>query len=264
MTWNRIEAAIAATYNPEKQKYLLLKKAEDHPDAGTWEFPGGGVEKGETPEEAALRELKEETGLKGSLEGFGDVYSREVKGKQVEFHAFLVEVESENVELSEEHQDYKWVSKDEIMDKNTHDGYELVLESIRDEIQGGVAVAVPRRGDGKLLAVKRSENESSTGFWEFAGGEIEKDENREEAAVRELEEETGLTGRIERRGRFYFSKGERGKWRIYPHLINVENPEVELSHEHSEYRWVKPSELEEMETLGSLKALKALNMADRL
>lgn len=44
-------------------RVLLLKRAESAQDApGTWGFPGGGIEPGETPAAAARRELQEECG----------------------------------------------------------------------------------------------------------------------------------------------------------------------------------------------------------
>jgi 8-oxo-dGTP diphosphatase len=44
---------------------LLVRMAPDSPDAGSWTLPGGGVQFGEHPDDAVLRELREETGLIG-------------------------------------------------------------------------------------------------------------------------------------------------------------------------------------------------------
>ncbi|MFB6116233.1 MAG: NUDIX hydrolase [Candidatus Nanosalina sp.] len=59
-------AATVAVRNKETGKLLLMKRAETKEmDPGKWEFPGGGIEGSEQPEQAAKRELEEETGLKG-------------------------------------------------------------------------------------------------------------------------------------------------------------------------------------------------------
>lgn len=47
--------------------------------------------------------------------------------------------------------------------------------------------------DGLYLAVERPEGTQMAGWWEFPGGKIEKGESRDEALVRELQEELGVT-----------------------------------------------------------------------
>lgn len=44
-------------------RVLIAKRPEGKPMAGLWEFPGGKVHEGETPEAAVIRELDEELGL---------------------------------------------------------------------------------------------------------------------------------------------------------------------------------------------------------
>ena len=49
-------------------KILILRRSSDEYYAGLWDFPGGTVEKGETLQQAAAREVKEECGLEIKLE----------------------------------------------------------------------------------------------------------------------------------------------------------------------------------------------------
>ncbi len=57
--------ASAFVINPENKKILLVK----HGDYDKWVQPGGHIEENETPEEAATREVYEETGIKITLKG---------------------------------------------------------------------------------------------------------------------------------------------------------------------------------------------------
>lgn len=60
----------------DRRGWLLLQERDEHPvvDPEKWGFPGGGVEDGESFEDAAYRELTEETGLRleGGLELFDE------------------------------------------------------------------------------------------------------------------------------------------------------------------------------------------------
>jgi 8-oxo-dGTP diphosphatase len=47
----------------EAREVLIAKRPPGRPLAGLWEFPGGKVERGEEPEEALIRELREELGI---------------------------------------------------------------------------------------------------------------------------------------------------------------------------------------------------------
>lgn len=63
---NPVPAACVVLIDSE-QKILLVKRSVQ-PKIGQWCLPGGFMELGEKPEQAALRELQEETGLKGRIE----------------------------------------------------------------------------------------------------------------------------------------------------------------------------------------------------
>jgi ADP-ribose pyrophosphatase YjhB (NUDIX family) len=58
---------------PYEGKVILLKRGIE-PRLGSWVFPGGFVDRGEHPEQAAIREAREEAGIEVALRGLIGVY----------------------------------------------------------------------------------------------------------------------------------------------------------------------------------------------
>ena len=90
-------------------EFLVVHRPPER--GGYWHGIAGGVEEGESPEEAAARELLEETKLAAQpvpvASGFRYMLEREI-----EVHTFLVDVPPGwEPALDEEHDDYRWCSQ---------------------------------------------------------------------------------------------------------------------------------------------------------
>lgn len=104
----------------DKNEFLVVKRnEEDELYPGAWEFPGGHLEEGETLKEGLARELKEEIGFETNFNPIITHYYDDVKKDGEKFiHDleidFIINVDknSVNIRLSNEHCDYKWVTKE--------------------------------------------------------------------------------------------------------------------------------------------------------
>ena len=107
---NLVKNALAVIVD-NNNKILLLKRS-DYPDQWQpkkWSLVGGGVEKGEKPDEACSREIKEEVNLDISIDKFIEKVVIQRNPGSVE-HIFTCRYEGDptDVELNEEHTNYGW------------------------------------------------------------------------------------------------------------------------------------------------------------
>ena len=111
---NAMPIIVACTAITNKDgKILLIRRSRASTFPGEWEQGGGHIEPGETPQAAAIREAKEETGLKVELAPKNPVYFalRDGMGQGVMYRAKRV---GGYLKLSDEHDKYKWVDMDEV------------------------------------------------------------------------------------------------------------------------------------------------------
>ncbi len=100
-------------------KILIVRRAAADYLGGQYELPGGGVDAGETIIDAAIREVKEETGLTVSkvltvFDGFDYTTDRKPHVRQVNF---LVEVEDGEIVLNpDEHDEFQWADSNTDLD----------------------------------------------------------------------------------------------------------------------------------------------------
>ena len=111
----QIEVVAAIIHDAEGRIFATQRGYGEWKD--WWEFPGGKMEAGETPEEALKREIWEELETRIVVERFVETVEWDYQQFHLTMHCYLCHVESGHLELKE-HEAAKWLNKDELESVN--------------------------------------------------------------------------------------------------------------------------------------------------
>ena len=112
MTQITVSAAIILRTNPETHKKELFATQRGYGDSkGGWEFPGGKLEPGETPQDCIVREIHEELATEIKAEKVLGVVEYDYPTFHLTMYCILCSVVSGSLQLLE-HEDAKWLTKE--------------------------------------------------------------------------------------------------------------------------------------------------------
>jgi len=100
-----------------------------------WSFPKGGIEKGETPKEAAKREIREETGLVVELiKKLPTIYYHNDYDGDVRQYMFLARPLSGDIHAEFPRDKVEWVPFNDVTERLSYQNLKDYFESMQDEL----------------------------------------------------------------------------------------------------------------------------------
>ncbi len=120
---------VVAGFLKKEGRILVGQRPENHSLAGLWEFPGGKIELGESPEEALARELSEELGIEAEI---GELklsvtHSYNDVGIVILFYEILY---WKGEPKAKHHLMLEWIYPEELRERSIPDANKKVLEKI--------------------------------------------------------------------------------------------------------------------------------------
>lgn len=129
----KVVAAIIKAVN-EKSEAIIFATQRGYGDfKGGWEFPGGKIEEGETPQEALKREIMEELETDIAVGDLIDTIEYDYPTFHLSMDCFWAEIISGDLVLKE-HEAAKWLTKDELDSVDWLPADITLIDKIKDTI----------------------------------------------------------------------------------------------------------------------------------
>ena len=125
-----VSAAIIVRTNPQTQKKELFATQRGYGDfKGGWEFPGGKLEPGESPQQCIVREIREELATVVKAEKTLGVVEYDYPAFHLTMHCLLCSVVSGDLMLLE-HEDAKWLTREMLYSVDWLPADRLILDRL--------------------------------------------------------------------------------------------------------------------------------------
>ena len=128
----QIEVVVAIIRDDEGRIFATQRGYGDFKD--WWEFPGGKIEPGETPEEALIREIREELSTEISVDEFLCTVDYDYPKFHLTMHCFFCSLVSEALHLNE-HEAARWLEQDKLSSVQWLPADILVVKEIKRHIK---------------------------------------------------------------------------------------------------------------------------------
>ena len=116
----------------EEDRVLIAQRSDFMAHALKWEFPGGKLKAGESPERCIIREIREELGAEISVEGLLPSVTYDYPTHSIKLIPFICTLESEEINLKQ-HSDYRWIAKTEVNDFDILEADLLVIDTLNGQ-----------------------------------------------------------------------------------------------------------------------------------
>ncbi|MBQ7059708.1 MAG: 8-oxo-dGTP diphosphatase MutT [Firmicutes bacterium] len=109
----KVAAAVIMSENEQGEKVIFATERGYGDYKDWWEFPGGKLEAGETPEEALVREIREELNIRIDVDQFLLTVEHDYPAFHLSMDCFLCQMQEGHMTLLE-HEDARWLKASEL------------------------------------------------------------------------------------------------------------------------------------------------------